>query len=401
MFWVRGLRAFGDGYVSLILPYYLSILGLDPFLIGVIATASLLGSGVITLGVGLVANRFRLRSLLLAATVMTVATGAGYAAFTDFWPLLLLAAVGTLNPAMGHSAMYLPLEHTLLASTVDDQHRTATFARYSLIGILVAALGSLAAGAPQALAAATPLDMKAALQVMFWLYGVIGFVTVLIYRHIPPGTAPVKEARPPPLTHSKRTVFTLAALFSLDSFGGGFAVQSLLALWLFQRFGLQPATVGTIFFWLTLLGAFSQLVAGPIARRIGLVKTMVFTHLPSSLLLVAVPFMPDAWWAVALLMARAALNQIDVPSRNSYVMAVVRSEERPAAMSITTVPRGLAASAGPLLAGYLLSVSGFGWPLVIGGGLMGLYDLLLLKMFHAVRPPEEKAAESDRTVSKD
>lgn len=394
VFWVRGLRAFGDGYVSLILPYYLSILGLDPFLIGVIATASLLGSGVITLGVGLVANRFRLRSLLLAATVMTVATGAGYAVFTDFWPLLLIATVGTLNPAMGHSAMYLPLEHTLLAGVADDRHRTAIFARYSLIGTFVAALGSLAAGAPQALAAVTPLDMKAALQAMFWLYGAIGLVTVLIYRRIPPGNAPVKEARRPPLTRSKRIVFMLAALFSLDSFGGGFVVQSLLALWLFQRFGLEPASVGTVFFWITLLGALSQLVAGPIARRIGLVKTMVFTHLPGNLLLIAVPFMPDAGLAIALLLGRAALNQIDVPARNSYVMAVVRREERPAAMSFTTVPRGVAAAAGPLLAGYLLSISGFGWPLVIGGGLMSLYDLLLLKMFHAVRPPEERADNS-------
>ena len=390
VFWVRGLRAFGDGYVSLILPYYLSILGLDPFFIGVIATASLLGSGVITLGVGLVANRFRLRSLLLAATVMTVATGVGYAVFTDFWPLLIIASVGTLNPAMGHSAMYLPLEHTLLAGAADDRHRTAIFARYSLIGTFVAALGSLAAGAPQALAAVTPLDMKAALQAMFWLYGAIGLVTVLIYRRIPPGSAPVKEARRPPLTRSKRIVFMLAALFSLDSLGGGFVVQSLVALWLFQRFGLQPASVGTVFFWITLLGALSQLVAGPIARRIGLVKTMVFTHLPGNLLLIAVPFMPDAGLAIALLLGRAALNQIDVPARNSYVMAVVHREERPAAMSFTTVPRGLVAAAGPLLAGYLLSISGFGWPLVIGGGLMSLYDLLLLKMFHAVRPPEER-----------
>ncbi len=250
---------------------------------------------------------------------------------------------------------------------------------------------------PQLVAAATPLDMKAALQAMFWLYGAIGLVTVFIYRRIPPGSAPAKETRPPPLTRSRRIVFMLAALFSLDSLGAGFVVQSLVALWLFQRFGFQPAAVGTIFFWVTLLGAFSQLVAGPIARRIGLVKTMVFTHLPGNLLLIAVPFMPNAGLAVALLMVRAALNQIDVPARNSYVMAVVHQEERPAAMSFTTVPRGLAAAVGPMVAGYLLSVSGFGWPLVVGGGLMSLYDLLLLKMFHAVRPPEEKTDHPDRT----
>ena len=182
----------------------------------------------------------------------------------------------------------------------------------------------------------------------------------------------------------------MAALFSLDSFGGGFVVQSLLALWLFQRFHLSAATAGTIFFWTGVLSAFSFPVAVRIARRIGLVNTMVFTHLPSNLFLMLVPFMPNLPLAIALLLARNALSQMDVPTRNSYVMAVVTPEERPAAASVTTVPRSLATAASPLLSGYLFGLSTFGWPLVIGGALKGIYDVLLLVMFKAVRPPEEE-----------
>lgn len=191
------------------------------------------------------------------------------------------------------------------------------------------------------------------------------------------------------MRESKKIVYTLAALFSLDSFGGGFVVQSLLALWLFQRFHLSVATAGTIFFWAGVLSAGSFPVAVWLANRIGLVNTMVFTHLPSNLFLILVPFMPNLPLAITLLLARSALSQMDVPTRNSYVMAVVTPAERPAAASVTSVPRSLATAASPLLSGYLLSLTLFGWPLVIGGTLKGMYDLLLLIMFKKVRPPEE------------
>jgi predicted MFS family arabinose efflux permease len=184
-------------------------------------------------------------------------------------------------------------------------------------------------------------------------------------------------------------VYTLAALFSLDSFGGGLVVQSLLALWLFQRFNLSVATAGTIFFWTGVCSAVSYLFAVRLALRIGLVNTMVFTHLPSNVLLLLVPFMPNLPLAIALLLARSALSQMDVPVRNSYVMAVVPPEERPAAASVTAVPRSLASAAGPLLAGYLLGLSAFGWPLIAAGALKGIYDVLMLALFAKVRPPEE------------
>jgi predicted MFS family arabinose efflux permease len=225
---------------------------------------------------------------------------------------------------------------------------------------------------------------------MFLLYAALGLVAFGLYRALPAAAAGPAPAAAAPLRESRRTVYGLAALFSLDAFGSGFVVQSLLALWLFQRFALSPATAGAIFFWTGVLSAGSYLVAARLAGRIGLVNTMVFTHLPSNLFLLLVPFAPTLPLAILLLMARSALSQMDVPTRSSYVMAVVTPPERPAAASVTAVPRSLATAAGPLLAGYLLGLSPFGWPLVLGGALKGLYDLLLLALFARVRPPEER-----------
>jgi predicted MFS family arabinose efflux permease len=197
------------------------------------------------------------------------------------------------------------------------------------------------------------------------------------------------HTRHAPLRESRRTVVTLAALFSLDSFGGGLVIQSLLALWLLQRFNLSLESAGALFFWSGVFATISFLLAVPLAERFGLINTMVFTHLPSNVLLVLVPFMPSLPLAVVLLLARSALSQMDVPTRTSYVMAVVPPAERPVAASMTTVPRSLASALAPLPAGYLLAMSSFGWPLVLAGVLKGVYDLLLLIMFAKVRPPEE------------
>ncbi|MBS0337463.1 MAG: MFS transporter [Proteobacteria bacterium] len=384
----KGLRAFGDGFVSLLLPLYLLELGFTPLQVGFIATTTLFGSGLLTLLVGLHAYRFHYRSLLLAATLLMAGTGLGFAAFTGFWPLMLVALVGTLNPSSGDVSVFLPLEHAVLSRVVADKQRTAVFARYSLIGTLVAAFGSLAAGLPAWLGAQGVAPL-AAMQGMFLLYALLAGLSALVYRGLP--KALVSETHKPtaPLGKSKNTVYTLAALFSLDSFGGGFVVQSMVALWLYQRFGLSLATAGVVFFWIGLLTAFSYLVAVRIAGRFGLVNTMVFTHIPSSLCLIAIPFVPDLAWAIVLLFVRGALSQMDVPTRSSFVMAVVSPDERPAAASITSVPRSLASAASPLLAGYLLGISTFGWPLIAAGGLKIAYDLLLYVRFRNVRPPEE------------
>ena len=389
LLWARGLRAFGDGYVSLLLPLYLLALGLTPFQIGVIATGTLLGSGILTLLVGLHAYRFRYRTLLLMATALMMATGLGFAVVSDFWPLLIIAVVGTLNPSSGDVSVFLPLEQAVLSHVVADRQRTAVFARYSLVGALVGAVGALFAGFPQFVVGAIGVSAKSAWQAMFLLYGLLGLSSGLIYARLPVTLAAGTAATAAPLRQSKRIVYTLAALFSLDAFGGGFIVQSLLALWLFQKFQFSIATAGTIFFWTGVLSAFSYLVAVRIANRIGLVNTMVFTHLPANVLLLAIPFVADPAWVIVLLLVRAALSQMDVPTRSSYVMAVVSPGERAAAASITSVPRSLASAMSPLFAGYLLGVSSFGWPLVIAGGLKIVYDLLLLATFRKVRPPEE------------
>ena len=392
LLWVRGLRAFADGYVSLLLPLYLTALGMSPFQIGVIATGTLLGSGLLTLLAGVHAWRFQYRTLLLSAALLMVATGFGFAAVTAFWPLLVIAFVGTLNPSSGDVSVFLPLEHAVMSRAVEDRRRTALFARYSLVGALVAALGALFAGFPEQLSMMLHVNMRVALQAMFALYGLLGIAAALIYATLPQQAVPEIRTRAAPLHQSKKIVYTLAALFSLDAFGGGFVVQAMVALWLLQKFQLSMLLAGTIFFWTGICSAFSYLLAVRIADRFGLVNTMVFTHLPANILLVLVPFMPTLGWAIALLLARSALSQMDVPTRSSYVMAVVPPEERAAAASITAVPRSLASATSPLLAGIMLSASTFGWPLVVAGGLKIVYDLLLLGMFRKVQPPEETAS---------
>lgn len=385
----RAVRAFGDGLVSVLLPLYLTTLGLSSLRIGGIVTATLLGSAALTLLVGLIAYRVRRRSLLLRASALMIVTGLGFAFVHDFWPLLIVAFVGTLNPSSGDVSIFLPTEQALLPQTVSDQRRTVLFAWYGLIGTLVAALGALCAGLPEFVARHTSLSLGQTLQGMFLVYALLGLLALTRYRRLSPAIEPDVATAVAPLRESKGVVYHLAALFSLDSFGGGFVVQSLLALWLFNRFDLSIATAGTIFFWTGVLAAFSYLVSARIAERIGLVNTMVFTHLPANIFLMMTPFMPTLPLAIACLLARSALSSMDVPVRNSYVMAVVTPMERPAAASVTSVPRSLAAALSPLLSGFLLGLSVFGWPLVIGGALKGLYDLLLLRMFQAVRPPEE------------
>jgi len=385
----KGLRAFGDGFVSLLLPLYLIELGFTPLQVGIIATTTLFGSGLLTLIVGLHAYRFHYRTLLLAATVLMAATGFGFATLTGFWPLMLVALVGTLNPSSGDVSVFLPLEHAVMSRVVEAKKRTATFARYSLVGSLVAAFGSLAAGLPNMVTGAGYVSSLGAMQGMFVLYALLGAAASLVYRGLPKALGTETQQPTAPLGKSKKIVYTLAALFSLDAFGGGFVVQSMVALWLYQRFDMSLTATGVIFFWTGLLSALSFLAAVRIADRFGLVNTMVFTHIPANLCLVAIPFVPSLEVVIALLFIRSALSQMDVPTRSSYVMAIVTPEERPAAASFTSVPRSLASAASPFLAGWMLSLSPFGWPLIAAGGLKILYDLLLLAMFSKVKPPEE------------
>ncbi len=384
----RGARAFADGFVALLLPAYLVGLGFSTISIGAVITGTLLGSAAMTLIVGFVANRLSRRRLLRWACVLMVATGVGFAVSNGFWPILLVAIIGTMNPSAGDVSVFQPIEQTLLVHAVDPRDRTALFARYAVIGTVVGALGSLAAGLPEWLAGPGS-GRRDAIVAMFWLYAVLGGIAALLYRPLSAAVELDDAAPRVSLGPSRGIVYRLAALFSLDAFGGGFLVQSLLALWLFQAFGLGIAAAGQILFWMNLCSAISTLAAAPLARRIGLVPTMVFTHLPAQILLILVAFAPSLPVAIGLLLARSLLSQMDVPARASYVMAVVTPAERPAAASITSMPRSLASALSPLVGAYLLSLSSFGWPLVAGGVLKAIYDLLLLRGFGRVRPPEE------------
>jgi MFS family permease len=393
----RGIRAFGDGFVALLLPIYLVERGFSALAIGAIVTSTLIGTALLTLWVGWIANRYSRRRLLLAASVLMTATGAGFAAFTDFWPLLVIAFVGTMNPTSGDASIFIPLEQTVLTQTIDPHRRTALFARYSVIGSAAMALGVLAAALPDLITAWTGCSRAQAMQSMFGFYAMLGLLAAVLYRPLSPAIEIADTAPTAPLQRSKRLVYGMAALFGMDSFGTGFLVQSLLALWLYQAFAISVTTAAAILFWSSLCSAVSYLVAVPIAARIGLINTMVFTHLPSNILLVLIPFAPDLATAIALLLARSALSQMDVPTRASYVMAVVAPEERPAAASITAVPKTFAWAAGSMISGYLLTLSTFGWPLVIGGLIKGVYDVLLLIKFQKVRPPEEAEAVAVRS----
>lgn len=385
----RAIRALGDGIVSVILAAYLTEVGLNDVRIGVVVTITLLGSAALTLTVGLRAHAYSRRQLLRLVSMLMIATGIGFATFTSFWPLALVGLVGTLNPSGGDVSVFLPTEQALLPATVPDEQRTALFARYSLIGALVAAIGAALAGVPEWAARLIDIHTATALRWTFLGYSLLGVIVLTRYRHLTPAVEPHNAPAARALGPSKRTVYRLAALFSVDAFGGGFVITALVVLWLQRRFGLSLATSGVVFFWTGVLSAFSALIAVRIAKRIGLVRTMVFTHLPANGLLIATAFMPNAVLAVACLLGRAALSQMDVPARTSYVMAVVTPDERPAAASITNVPRSLASALPPIAAGWMLSKTTFGWPLIIGGSIKATYDLLLLRQFRDIRPPEE------------
>jgi MFS family permease len=391
----RGIRGFGDGLVSVVLAAYLTAVGLTNTEIGVVVTVTLLGSAALTLIVGLRAHAVHRRRLLQSVSILMIATGLGFAAFTSFWPLALVGLVGTLNPSSGDVSVFLPTEQALLPGTAPDEQRTALFARYTLIGALVAAVGSLCAGIPEWVGARLGVTDATALRWTFVGYAALGAVVLVRYRSLSPAVERIGDPPPRALGGSRRTIYRLAALFSLDSFGGGFVITALLVLWLHRRFDLSVAMSGAVFFWAGVLSAFSALVSVRIARRIGLVRTMVFTHLPANGLLILAALMPTSSLAVACLLARAALSQMDVPVRTSYVMAVVTPAERPAAASVTNVPRSLAAALPPVAAGWMLGQSTFGWPLVIGGALKAAYDLLLLQQFGEVRPPEEEALRAN------
>jgi len=376
----RALRGFADGYVVVLLPVYLLVLGFDQLDVGYLSTATLAGSAIATLAIGATSHRWPSRRLLLFAALLMVTTGFAFASVSSFWPLLIVAFIGTLNPSSGDVSMFLPLEHARLAQAASGTLRITLFARYTLIGSLGAAIGALAAGTPSWLMQWLGLPLMDGLRGMFVLYGLLGGLVWLLYRTLPAGNILTNQI-PVPLGPSRGIVFKLAMLFSVDAFAGGLIVNSLLTLWLLERFGLSTGEAGVFFFCAGLLSAGSQLAAPIVAHRIGLLNTMVFTHIPANVCLIFAAISPNIEVALALLFARSALSQMDVPVRTAYVMAAVTPSERTAAASFTTVPRSLASVLSPSLAGALLASGFLGAPLIACGALKIAYDLALLAFF--------------------
>ena len=299
----RGVRGLGDGFAIIILPAYLSAIGLSAWQIGIIVSASLFGTALLTLGVGFIAPRHDVRNFLIGGAILMACTGLAFPSVELFAIIAIVAFVGTINPSTGDLGVLVPLEHAMLAQGVPDHERTRTFARYSLIGALSMATGSLVAALPDFMTAAG-IDRVNAFRVMFYIYAVLGLLCALLYWLLP--HARMNERRPSaPLGPSRKVVYKLAALFSLDAFAGGFVVQSLLALWLFIRFDMSLTAASVFFFWTSTLSAFSYPVAAWLSKRFGLVNTMVFTHIPSSIFLIAAAFSPNLILALSLLLGKS------------------------------------------------------------------------------------------------
>ncbi|HEY6421209.1 MAG TPA: MFS transporter [Candidatus Binataceae bacterium] len=388
----RAIRGFADGAVSVLLPSYLVSIGFSSARVGAIIFGTLLGSAALTLWVGLASHRLGRRRVLLAGSILMLGTGLGFATVRGFWPLFIVAVIGTLNPSAGDVSLFLPVEQSALVEAVAISDFTAMFALYNVAGALFGAFGALASGLPVTIAAHHGWSPLAAERSGFIGYSIIALVAATLYASLSPAVeAEPVPASTAPLAESRRIVIKLAALFSLDAFGGGFVVQSLLALWLFRRFNFSVQMAGSFFFVAGLLGAMSQFVSSALAARFGRINTMVYTHLPSNGLLILAALMPNATLAIAFLLMRSALSQMDVPARQSFVMAVVPAKERAAAAGVTNVPRSLASALSPLPAGMLLDYSVFGWPLICAGVAKTIYDILLLIQFRSVRPTDEQS----------
>ncbi len=382
----KALRGFADGYVSLLLPAYLLSLGIDVVRVGLLTGVTLGGAAAATMLAGWLARRFGVRPLLLTGAGLMVVTGLTLSAADSYWPVLLIALTGVLNPSSGDVSMFLPLEQASLAGAVAERERTTLFSRYHLFGALAAAAGAQTAAVPTLLA--SQFDPGTTMRAMFAFYAVIGVASAFLYART--RNLPARVTAGSALGPSRCTVLRLAALFSVDAFAGGFVVQAILALWFLNGVGLSLAEIATQFLCVNVLNAISFALAPAVARRFGLINTMVFTHLPANLCLIAAALAPTPALSIAFLLLRALLSQMDAPARGSYVMAIVTPPERSAAASATSVPRSLAAALGPVAAGYMLAASPFGWPLILGGVLKISYDLTLFALFRKVQPPEER-----------
>ena len=391
LFATCGVRSFAYGFLSVMLGLYLDAIGLDKTAIGWIFTAALAGGAGMTVVLTAVADSFGRRTLLILGAVLMALAGLAFAATNNPILLAVAAIFGTISPSGKEVGPFLSIEQAILPQTTHGQNRTAAFSAYNLVGSLCGAVGALAVGMPSFFSLA-PL---AGYRLLIWAYVVSAVLMLILFALLSPAIEAEKKSavdfRKIGVQRSRGIVAKLSALFALDAFAGGFIVQSLVAYWFYLRYKTDINALGGIFFGANLFSALSFLAAPLIARRIGLLNTMVFTHLPSNFLLLLVPLMPNVELTVVVLLARHLLSQLDVPTRQSYTMAVVDPSERAASAGIMSVARNIGAAIAPLFTGTVLAAPSLGLPFLLAGGLKIIYDLWIFALFRKVRPPEEES----------
>ena len=400
LFLTRFTRLFAYGALSVVLVFYLVSLGLTETQVGLLLTLTLAGDIAISLALTTRADRLGRRCMLVVGAILMVGAGIAFASTRNLLFLLIAGTIGVISPSGHEVGPFLSIEQAALSHVVPARSRTEVFAWYTLAGSVATALGALCGGTAAGLAQKTSLSSSGSYRVVVLLYAALGVALVFLFTRLSP-SAEVAERGTGRATaastkhflgvgRSHSIVLKLSSLFALDSFGGGFVVQSFAAYWFYLRFGVPSAKLGVIFFWANILAGISAVFASRLASRIGLVRTMVVTHLPSNILLILVPLMPNLSLAVLVLLVRFSISQMDVPTRQSYTMAVVRPEERSAAGGITGVARTAGAAISPIFAGFLFSRPALiDIPFFIAGTLKITYDLVLYRKFAAIRPPEE------------
>src|SRR5215469_8051294 len=398
LFLTRFLRLFAYGALSVVLVFYLVSLGLTEAQVGLLLTLTLVGDIAISLLLTTRADRMGRRRTLIVGAILMVGAGVAFASTHTLLFLIIAGTIGVISPSGHEVGPFLSIEQAALTHLVSARNRTEIFAWYTLTGSIATALGALCGGAASGLVQKASFSASDSYRAVVLLYAALGVALAFLFLSLSSSTE-VRDSNPEEsaterkslgVGHSRSIVFKLSGLFALDSFGGGFVVQSFAAYWFYLRFGVQPVKLGVIFFWANVLAGISALLASRLATRIGLVRTMVVTHLPSNVLLILVPLMPNLTLAVLVLLIRFSISQMDVPTRQSYTMAVVRPEERSAAGGITGVARTAGAAFSPIFAGLLFSRPALiDIPFFIAGTLKIAYDLVLYREFAAIRPPEE------------
>ena len=408
LFATRIVRLFAYGFLSVVLVLYLVQVGLTETEIGLLLTLTLIGDTAISLWMTTNADRIGRRKMLLVGAGLMVFAGMLFALTGSFALLVVAAIIGVISPSGNEVGPFLSIEQAALSQIVPDEARTRVFAWYNLVGSFATALGALGSGVLAHTLQSAGTAPLGSYRVIVILYAGWGLVLGLLFTRLSPTTESrtTSVKRPFGLHRSRRVVLRLSSLFALDAFAGGFVMQSIIAYWFYLRFGVEPAVLGSIFFGANILAGLSALAAARFAERFGLINTMVFTHIPSNILLMLVPLMPSLPLAIAVLLLRFSISQMDVPTRQSYTMAVVDSDERSAAAGVTGVARTVGAALAPVFTGPMLASSALlSVPFFLAGGLKIAYDLILYGNFRALKPPEEsgrpmQAASAARPVDR-